>query len=143
MTLQHLSAVKKLLIMNFVLLLTFQIFVGFKDLDDYLVIFVFALFLNDLYFKLTKPAVILFKENKARRLWMSLFLLLIILMPFAFESLNIKSSTQSFIGKVGLILWAQAFLLDSFLHYRETNSKRWLLFTNVGGIFILFFSIAI
>lgn len=143
MILQHISAVKKLLILNFVLLLSFQIFVGFKDLDDYLVIFLFALFINDLYFKLTKPTAILFQENKARRLWMSLFLLMIILMPFVFESLQIKSATQSFIGKVGLILWAQAFLLDSFLHYRETHSKRWLLFTNVGGIFILFFSIAI
>lgn len=142
MTLQHLSAVKKLLILNFVFLLLFQIFVGFQDLDDYLVIFVFALFLNDLYFKLYKPTNSMFHENKRRRIWMSLLLLLIVLMPNILETLQVKSSTQSFLGKVSLILWAQAFLLDSFLHYRETHSRRWLLFTNIGGIFILFFSIA-
>lgn len=143
MTLQHLSSVKKLLLLNFVLLFLFQIFVGFKDLDDYLVIFIFALFLNDLYFKLTKPASVLCQESKRKRIGMTLFLLLVVLAPVFLDFFHVKSATQSFICKIGLILWAQAFLLDSFLHYRETHSKRWLVFTNVGGIFILFFSIAI
>jgi hypothetical protein len=143
MTLTTLSAVKKLLIFNFVFLLLFQIFVGFKELDDYLVIFVFALFLNDLYFKLTKPMSNLYEEQKSKRIWMTLFLVLILLVPVFFELFHVKNATQSFVCKVGFILWAQAFLLDSFLHYRETNSKKWLLFANVGGIFIVFFSIAI
>lgn len=141
--LKHLSAVKKLLLVNFVLLLSFQIFVGFKDLDDYLIIFVFALFLNDLYFKLTKPASVLFQEKKIKRIWMSLFLCLIISIPLLFELFHVQGTTQLFISKLCFILWAQVFLLDSFLHYRETHSKRWLVFTNLAGIFVLFFSIAI
>jgi len=140
---RHLSAVKKLLIVNFVMLLLFQIFVGFNDLDDYLIIFVFVLFLNDLYFKLTKPANILLQENKMKRIWMTLFLGVVISIPLIFELFNVRGVTQLFISKVCFILWAQAFLLDSFLHYRETHSTKWLVFTNLAGIFVLFFSIAI
>lgn len=144
MTLQHLSAVKKLLIINFVFLLLFQIFVGFDDLDDYLVIFIFALFVNDLYFKMTTShQAELTSSNKHKRIIMSLFLIVIIMGPFLFEFFDVKNATQSFLSKVGLILWAQVFLLDSFVHYRETHSKKWLLFANMAGIFIIFFSIAI
>jgi hypothetical protein len=143
MKMQHLSAVKKLLIFNFVFLLLFQIFVGFRDLDDYLVIFIFVLFFNDLYFKLTKPSSELYQESKIKRIWMTAFLMVILLVPVLFDHFQVKNTTQSFISKIGLILWAQAFLLDSFLHYRETNSKKWLFFANVAGIFIVFFSIAI
>jgi hypothetical protein len=140
---RHLSAVKKLLLINFIMLLSFQVFVGFKDLDDYLIIFVFALFLNDLYFKLTKPDSVLHQEMKIKRVWMSLFLCLIISIPLMFELFHVRGVTQLFISKLCFILWAQVFLLDSFLHYRETHSKRWLVFTNLAGIFVLFFSIAI
>jgi hypothetical protein len=78
MNLKHLSPIKKLLLLNFLLLLIFQIVIGFKDLDDYLVIFVFVLFLNDLYFKLTKPMPTLIHEEKRKRIWVSMFLLLLI-----------------------------------------------------------------
>ena len=142
MTMKHISAVKKLLLLNFILLLLFQIFIGFKEIDDYLVIFIFALFLNDLYFKLTKPELNLLKEAKSKRKFMTIFLVILILVPVLFEVFNVKNGTQSFVCKVGLLLWAQAFLLDSFLHYKQTRSKKWLLFTNIGGIFIIFFSIA-
>ena len=143
MILQQLSSVKKLLIINFLLLLFFQIFVGFKDLDDYLVLFVFALFLNDLYFKLTRPIPVLARAEKLKRIWMSIFLVILVLLPFIFNYFHLKPATQLIIGKGGLILWAQIFLLDSFMHYRETHSKKWLFFANMGGIFILFFSIVI
>ena len=140
---QNLSTVKKLLLVNFFLLFLFQIFVGFKDLDDYLVIFVFALFVNDLYLKLTRPARFVFREEKKMRIVMSIFLAIILLLPFMFEYFHVRSVTQSFVYKMGLIFWAQVFLLDSFKHYNETHSRKWLLFANVAGIFILFFSFAI
>jgi hypothetical protein len=139
----HLSAIKKLLLLNFLLLLIFQIVVGFKDLDDYLVIFVFVLFLNDLYFKLNKPMPTIIHEEKRKRIWVSMFLLLLILTPFLVEYFHVKSTTQLFICKVGLILWSEIFLLDTFLKYRQTQSRKWLLFANLGGIFVLFFSIII
>jgi len=139
----HLSAIKKLLLLNFLLLLIFQIVVGFKDLDDYLVIFVFVLFLNDLYFKLNKPMPTTIHEEKRKRIWVSMFLLLLILTPFLVEYFHVKSTTQLFICKVGLILWSEIFLLDTFLKYRQTQSRKWLLFANLGGIFVLFFSIII
>jgi hypothetical protein len=140
---RHLSAVKKLLLINFIMLLLFQIVIGFKELDDYLVILVFALFLNDLYFKLTKPDSVLYQEKKIKRIGMSLFLCLVISIPLMFELFHVRGVNQLFICKLCFILWAQIFLLDSFFHYKETHSKRWLVFTNLAGIFVLFFSIAI
>jgi hypothetical protein len=65
------------------------------------------------------------------------------MVPVLFDFFHVKNITQIFISKISLILWAQIFLLDSYLHYRETASKKWLLFTNIGGIFIVFFAIAI
>ena len=143
MSLPQLSSVKKLLLINFLLLLLFQIFVGFRDLDDYLVIFIFALFMNDLYFKLMKPLPVLAKNEKRKRIWMTIFLVLLISMPLVFQFFHVGLLAQSFMSKVGLILWSQVFLLDAFIHYRETQSKNWLVFANMGGIFILFFSIVI
>jgi hypothetical protein len=143
MKLQHLSSVKKLLLLNFILLLLFQIFVGFEDLDDYLVVFIFALFMNDLYFKLNNPISPLLLHEKRKRIWMTGLLVLLISLPLIFEIFHVQYGTQSFLSKVGLILWAQIFLLDSFIHYRDTHSRKWLLFTNIGGIFVLFFAIAI
>jgi hypothetical protein len=143
MTLRQLTTVKKLLLINFLLLLLFQIFNGFKELDDYLVIFIFVLFLNDLYLKLTTPPEILFQQKHDKRIWVTVFLLFILVMPFLFDYFHVKNSTQLFLSKIGFILWAQAFLLDSFMHYKETHSKKWLVFANVGVIFTVFFSFVI
>lgn len=115
---KHISAVKKLLLLNFILLLLFQIFIGFKEIDDYLVIFIFALFLNDLYFKLTKPELNLLKEAKSKRKFMTIFLVILILVPVLFEVFNVKNGTQSFVCKVGLLLWAKLFYL---IHFYITN----------------------
>jgi hypothetical protein len=123
--------------------MVFQFIVGFRELDDYLLIFIFALFLNDLYFKLSRSNSLAQSSKSRNRLWMTLFLILLLLVPVLFDFFHVKNNTQIFISKVSLILWAQIFLLDSFLHYRETSSKKWLLFTNIGGIFIVFFAIAI
>lgn len=141
--LRHISSVKKLLIINFFLLLFFQIVVGFRDLDDYLVIFIFALFMNDMYFKLTRPIEPIRREEKLKRISMTLFLIVLVSMPIILEYFHVRPVTQSIIGKGGLILWAQIFLLDSFIHYRETHSKKWLVFANMGCLFVLFFAIVI
>ena len=41
-----------------------QFLVGFKDFDDYLIAFVFVLFLNDLYIKLKKPDLIFYQDDR-------------------------------------------------------------------------------
>ena len=115
----------------------FQFLVGFRDFEDYLIVFIFILFLNDLYTKISRPHNVLFHEERVKRLLMSAVFLLLFLMPFAFDSFNVSDGMRLTCYKLGFVLWAQIFLLDSFIHYKETHSKQWLVFANTAAIMII------
>ncbi len=133
----QLTAIKKLLLLAFSVLLFFQLLVGFVSFDDYLVIFVYALFLNDLYIKIKKPDLLYYQDERVKRSQMSFVFFVLFLLPFVFDAFNVTDVTRLFLYKIGFILWAQIFLLDAFMHYRQTNSKRWLIITNVAVLFIV------
>lgn len=134
---RSLPKLKLVLLISFSVLLLFQFLVGFRDFEDYLVVFIFILFLNDLYYKMTRPKNILFPEERLTRLIMSGVFLLLLSMPFAFDSFNVSNATRLAIYKLGFVLWAQIFLLDSFLHYKQTHSKQWLVFANTAALLII------
>jgi hypothetical protein len=118
-------------------LILFQFIVGFKDFEDYLVIFIFVLFLNDLYFKIKRPQSHFFHEAGIKRLVMSAVFFGLFLLPFIFDSVNVSNATRMMLYKLGFVLWAQVFLIDSFLHYKQTHSKKWLLFANFAMLMII------
>lgn len=133
------SKVKLFLFASFVVLLLTQLIMGFRYLDDYLVPFVFVLFLNDQFFKFKHPEKIyLLKNEKKIRLLMTIFFIVLFSLPALLDYYHVSERIQFFLYKMGFILWAQVFLLDAFNHYKETNSKKWLLFANtaVAMIFI-------
>ena len=133
----QLTGVKKLLFFSFSLLLICQLFIGFVSFEDYLIFFIYILFLNDLYIKLKKPDILYSHYERSRRLQMSLVFLFLFLLPFIFDAFNLTDMMRFFLFKVGFILWAQIFLLDAFVQYRQTNSKRWLIITNLAVLFIV------
>jgi hypothetical protein len=133
----QLTAIKKLLLMAFSTLLFFQLLVGFVSFDDYLVLFVYVLFLNDLYIKIKKPELLYYHDERLKRSKMSLVFFVLFLLPFVFDAFNVTDVTRLFLYKIGFILWAQIFLLDAFIHYKQTNSKRWLIITNMAVLFIV------
>lgn len=126
-----------MLLLSFSILMLFQFLVGFRDFEDYLVVFIFVLFLNDLYFKIKRPAHTYLQEERVKRLIMSVVFLVLLLMPFIFDSVNVSNATRLTLYKLGFVLWAQVFLLDSFLHYKQTHSKRWLVFANTAVLMII------
>lgn len=128
---------KAVLLLSFSTLMLFQFLVGFRDFEDYLVVFIFVLFLNDLYFKIRRPQTIHFQEGRIKRLAMSAVFLVLFLLPFIFDSVNVSNATRLTLYKVGFVLWAQVFLLDSFLHYKQTHSKQWLVFANLAMLMII------
>ncbi|MGZ3789626.1 MAG: hypothetical protein ACXVLQ_13945 [Bacteriovorax sp.] len=134
---RNLTKLKLVLLISFSILLLFQFLVGFRDFEDYLVVFIFVLFLNDLYFKVTKPAHFVLHEERLTRLLMSGVFLVLFSLPFIFDSFNVSNAIRLAIYKLGFVLWAQVFLLDSFLHYKQTHSKQWLVFANTAVLMII------
>jgi hypothetical protein len=134
---RNLTKLKLVLLISFSLLLLFQFLVGFRDFDDYLIVFIFVLFLNDLYLKISKPQSLIFQDERGSRLIMSGVFLVLLTLPFLFDSLNISNASRLLIYKLGFVLWAQIFLLDSFIHYKQTNSKQWLVFANMAALMII------
>lgn len=128
---------KLVLLISFSTLLLFQFLIGFRDFEDYLIVFIFILFLNDLYYKLIRPRPVISGSERMKRVIMSVVFLTLLSMPFIFDSLNVSNAMRLTIYKLGFVLWAQVFLLDSFLHYKETHSKQWLVFTNTALFLII------
>ena len=134
---RNLTKVKLLLLLSFCTLMIFQLAVGFKDFDDYLIVFIFTLFLNDLHIKIRRPQTIHFQEERNKRFVMSVVFLFLFLLPFVIDAFNVSNGTRLNFYKLGFVLWAQVFLLDSFLQYKQTHSKKWLVFANTAVILII------
>lgn len=133
---RNMTRLKMVLLVCFSVLMLFQFLIGFRDFEDYLIVFIFVLFLNDLYFKIKRPETIL-QNERIKRIIMSVVFLGLFLLPFIFDSVNISNETRLMLYKLGFVLWAQVFLLDSFLHYRQTHSKQWLVFANLAMLMIV------
>lgn len=136
------NKVRFLLLASFVVLFLMQIFLGIKELEDFLVVLIFALFMNDFIFKYRHPETLTIAEltdaEKIKRKKMTMLLALVMSMPFVLDFFKVSSGSQTLIYKIALILWAQAFLIDTFLNYRETHSKKWLLFSQAAAMLLLF-----
>lgn len=133
----QLTRIKLALLLAFSTLMIFQFFIGFKSFDDYLIAFVYILFLNDLYLKLKHPDMIFYHDERVKRSMMSLVFLVLFTLPFLLDGFNVTDSMRSFIYRIGFMLWAQVFLLDAFVNYRQTHSRKWLLITNMAALFIV------
>jgi hypothetical protein len=133
----NLTKVRLGLLVSFSLLMILQILIGFKYFEDYLVVFIFTLFLNDLYFKIKWPCLVGNSYEVVKKSLMSVVFFILLMLPFIFDSLNISNGARLVFYKLGFVLWAQVFLIDSFLHYRETHSKRWLAITNLAVFLIV------
>jgi hypothetical protein len=133
----HLTRIKLALLLSFSTLMLGQFFIGFKSFDDYLIAFVFILFLNDLYIKLKRPDMIFYHDERVKRSVMSIIFLFLFTLPFLLDGFNVADATRSFIYRLGFVLWAQVFLLDAFVNYRQTQSRKWLLFTNMAALMIV------
>lgn len=133
----QLTRIKLALLVAFSTLMIFQFFVGFQSFDDYLIGFVYVLFLNDLYIKLRRPDMIFYHDERVKRSAMSLIFLVLFTLPFLLDGFNVADTTRSFIYRVGFMLWAQVFLLDAFVNYRQTHSRNWLLITNMAALLIV------
>ncbi len=82
-------------------------------------------------------------DEKFKRSVMSVIFLILFMLPFVLDAYNVADSTRLFIYRVGFILWAQIFLLDAFAHYQQTQSKQWLIITNVAVVLIVIGAIVI
>lgn len=133
----QLTRIKLALLLAFSTLLLFQFFIGFVSFDDYLIGFVYVLFLNDLYIKVKKPDLIFYHDERIKRSIMSLIFLVLFFLPFLLDAFNLNDATRTFIYRLGFMLWAQVFLLDAFVNYRQTQSKQWLLITNMAALMIV------
>ncbi len=134
---RNLTKIKLALLLSFCFLILFQSIVGFKDFDDYLIAFIFILFLNDLYCKIKHPSVVHLHQEQTKRRIMSLIFLILFSLPFIFDKFNISDQSRIAIYKLGFVLWGQVFLIDSFLHYKQTHSKQWLVFTSFAALMII------
>ncbi len=129
------SRIKQFLLGIFTLMLLFQMAVGFRNFEDYLVIFVYVLFLNDLYFKIKKPQLDSIDEgpiDRRNRIIMSVVFLFLFTLPFLIDSYNVSNRSLLLFYKLGFVLWAQILLVDSYQHYKQTQSKKWLVFANTA-----------
>jgi hypothetical protein len=129
------TRIKQVLLGIFTLLLLFQVAVGFRNFEDYLVIFVYVLFLNDLYYKIKKPQLENDDEEpiaRRNRIIMSVVFLVLFTLPFLIDSYNVSSRSLLLFYKLGFVLWAQVLLVDSYQHYKQTQSKKWLFFANTA-----------
>lgn len=132
----QLTKLKLVLLGCFSLLVFFQFLVGFKHFDDYLIIFIFILFLNDLYFKIKYPQNIINEAQSKRRL-MSFIFLGLFMLPFILDAVDVSNAARLTLFKLGFLVWAQIFLIDSFFQYKQTHSKNWLVFANFAVLMII------
>lgn len=139
----QLTKVKLALLVSFSSLVFLQFLTGFRNFEDYLIVLVYALFLNDLYLKIKKPEQLFYQDERIKRSVMSYIFLALIVFPFFLDAFNVSNLSRLFLFKLGFVLWAQVFLLDAFIHYRQTNSKQWLLITNMAVFFIVIGAFAI
>lgn len=137
----HLTRLKLVLLACFSFLVSFQFLIGLRSFEDYFIVFIFILFLNDLYFKLKEPThfshELSQQDQQKNRIGMSFVFLMLFLMPFLFDLARVSNSARLVVFKIGFVLWSQVFLLDSFLHYKETHSKQWLVFTNTAILLVM------
>ena len=133
----QLTRIKMALLLAFSTLLLFQFFIGFVSFDDYLIGFVYILFLNDLYIKVKKPDLLFYHDERIKRSVMSLIFLVLFFLPFVLDAFNVTDTSRAFIYRLGFMLWAQIFLLDAFMNYRQTQSRQWLLITNMAALLIV------
>ncbi|MBY0415642.1 MAG: hypothetical protein K2Q18_15820 [Bdellovibrionales bacterium] len=133
----QLTRIKLALLVTFTMLMLLQLLIGFQSFEDYLIALVYLLFLNDLYIKVKKPDFNSPSDERSKRLVMSVFFLLLFAFSFALEAFNVTDGVRAFFYRLGFILWAQVFLLDAFANYRQTQSKKWLIITNMAVIFIV------
>lgn len=134
----QLTRIKLALLLSFSSLLILQLLVGFKSFDDYLIVFVYVLFLNDLYIKIKKPDMLFYHDERIKRSIMSGVFLILFTLPFMLDAFNVADSSRMLIYRLGYMLWAQIFLLDAFVQYRLTQSRQWLIITNMAALFIVF-----
>lgn len=138
------SKVRLLLFFSFILMFLLQLFYGFQYLDDYLVVLIFILFLNDQTMKYKHPEKIISEVNDQRmRKVMTVLFLILFTIPILLDHYNVSQEIQLFLYKMGFILWAQVFLVDAFFHYKETHSKKWLIFANTAVAITIIGAIAI
>jgi hypothetical protein len=138
----HLTRIKFALLFAFSLLLVLQALVGFQSFEDYLIGLVYILFLNDLYIKVKRsdPSV---GQERVKRSVMSIIFVVLFSMTFLLDELNVTNSIRLYLYKLGFMLWAQIFLLDAFVNYRQTQQKSWLIITNMAVLLVVFGAFAV
>lgn len=134
----QLTRIKLALLLSFSALIVLQLLVGFKSFDDYLIVFVYVLFLNDLYIKIKRPDLGAYQDERIKRSMMSGVFLVLFTLPFMLDALNVTDQSRMFIYRLGYMLWAQVFLLDAFIQYKQKQSKQWLIITNTAALLIVF-----
>jgi hypothetical protein len=133
------SKVKISLLLSFLFLMIYQVLTGFNFFEDYFLAFIFILFLNDQFLKIKQPEKIcLLEHEKKKRFMMTILILLLLATPSFLDFFHVSQKNQYFLYKLGFIIWAQVFLVDAFYHFKETNSKKWLLFANAAMFLIVF-----
>lgn len=139
----QLTRIKLVLLMAFSLLLLLQALIGFQSFEDYLIGLVYILFLNDLYIKIKRTDLSHYNNERMKRSVMSVLFLVLFLMTFLLDELNVTNAVRLYIYKLGFMLWAQIFLLDAFINYRQTQQKSWLIITNMAVLLIVFGAFAV
>ena len=134
----QLTRIKLALLLSFSALIVLQLLVGFKSFDDYLIVFVYVLFLNDLCIKIKRPDLGAYQDERIKRSMMSGVFLVLFTLPFMLDALNVTDQSRMFIYRLGYMLWAQVFLLDAFIQYKQKQSKQWLIITNTAALLIVF-----
>lgn len=134
----QLTRIKLALLLAFSTLMLFQFLIGFQSFDDYLIAFVYVLFLNDLYIKVKKPDLCFYHDERIKRSAMSMIFMVLFTLPFILDGFNVTDATRGFIYRLGFMLWAQIFLLDAFVQYKQTQSRNWLVITNMAALLIIF-----
>lgn len=118
---------------------------GVRELEDFLVIIIFFLFVNDVIYKYRHPDTLTLKPmsdaEKSLRRKMTWILFAVMMFPIALDLFKVSVQGQSLIFKVVFILWAQVFLIDSVLNYRETHLKKWLLYSQTAAMIVLVFAL--
>lgn len=124
----QLTRIKLALLLSFSSLMLLQLLFGFRSFEDYLIGFVYILFLNDLYVKVRYPHYqsIQMGEGPISRSTMSLVFLILFTLPFLLDAFNVNDGVRLVIYRVGFVLWCQIFILDAFKNYKQSNSRQWL-----------------
>lgn len=133
------------LVLSFGILFLTQLFFGIRELEDFLVVIIFLLFVNDVFYKYKNPDSITQKpvsdEERTLRRKMTWVLFAVMFLPIILDTFNISVQGQSLIFKISFILWAQVFLIDAVLNYKATHLKKWLLYSQTAAVIVLMFSL--